>query len=153
MLDIKWIRENPEALDRALRSAAGRRGGARRGRRLIALDEARRAQIVKAQEAQTRRNAASKEIGQAKAAKDEATAAALMAEVAELKTFLGSAEEEEQAADKALEDALAVIPNVPLDDVPVGPTSTPMSRRAAGATARRAELTPRSTSSSARRSG
>ena len=44
-----------------------------------------------------------------------------MAEVAELKTFLGSAEDEGKRLDKALEDALAVIPNVPFDDVPVGP--------------------------------
>ena len=82
MLDIKWIRENPEALDRAL---ANRGGGAGRPTRLIALDEARRAHIRKLEEAQARRNAASKEIGKAKAQKDEATAARLMAEVAALK--------------------------------------------------------------------
>ncbi len=122
MLDIKWIRDNPEALAEALT----KRGSASEAARvtvdgLIAMDEARRAQIVKVEEAQARRNAASKEIGKAKAAKDEATAAALMAEVAELKTFLGTAEDEGKRLDKALEDALAVIPNVPLDDVPVGP--------------------------------
>ena len=60
-------------------------------------DEARRAHILKLEEAQARRNAASKEIGKAKAAKDEATAAKLMAEVAELKTFLPRAEERGQA--------------------------------------------------------
>jgi seryl-tRNA synthetase len=122
MLDIKWIRDNPEALAEALT----KRGSAPEAARatvddLIAMDEARRAQIVKVEEAQARRNAASKEIGKAKAAKDEATAAVLMAEVAELKTFLGTAEEEGKRFDKALDDALAVIPNVPFDDVPVGP--------------------------------
>jgi seryl-tRNA synthetase len=121
MLDIKWIRDNPDALAAALT----KRGSAPEAARatvddLIAKDEARRAQIVKVEEAQARRNAASKEIGKAKAAKDEATAAALMAEVADLKIFLGSAEEEGKRLDKALDDALAVIPNVPLDDVPVG---------------------------------
>ena len=73
---------------------------------------------------QTRRNAASKEIGQAKAQKDEARAQALMAEVAALKDAMKAAEDEERAAEKALDDALAIIPNVPLDDVPVGPDET-----------------------------
>jgi seryl-tRNA synthetase len=122
MLDIKWIRDNPEALTAALTKRAWAPDAARdEVDGLIAMDEARRAQIVKIEEAQARRNAASKEIGKAKGAKDEATAAALMAEVAELKTFLGGAEEEGKRLDKALDDALAVIPNVPFDDVPVGP--------------------------------
>ena len=77
MLDIKWIRDNPEALDRALEN----RGAEPAAATLIALDEARRAHIVKLEEAQARRNAASKEIGKAKAAKDEAEAQRLMAEV------------------------------------------------------------------------
>jgi seryl-tRNA synthetase len=117
MLDIKWIRENPEALDRALANRNAEPAAAR----LIGLDEARRAHIVRLEEAQARRNAASKEIGKAKATKDEATAARLMAEVTELKTFLTEAETRGKELDKALEDALAVVPNVPLDDVPVGP--------------------------------
>ena len=116
MLDIRWIRENPDALDRALAN----RGAEPAAQGLIALDAARRASVQKAQEAQTRRNAASKEIGQAKAAKDEARAQALMAEVASLRDAIKAAEEEERAADKALNDALAIIPNVPLEDVPVG---------------------------------
>jgi seryl-tRNA synthetase len=117
MLDIRWIRDNAEALDRALRN----RGAEPAAARLIALDEARRAAIQKLQDAQTRRNAASKEIGQAKAAKDEARAQALMAEVANLKEAMRAGEEEERAATKALDDALAMIPNMPADDVPVGP--------------------------------
>src|SRR5262245_25334581 len=116
MLDIRWIRENPEALDRALMD---RRAEPAAGR-LIALDEARRAAITKAQELETRRNAASKEIGQAKAKKDEARASALMAEVAALKDHMAAAEKAEKDATKALDDELATIPNVPLDDVPVG---------------------------------
>jgi len=116
MLDIKWIRDNPDALDRAL----GNRGAEPAAKRLIALDEARRGAIQTLQDIQTRRNAASKEIGQAKAAKDEARAAALMAEVSALKDGMKTAEEAEREADKALADALAEIPNVPADDVPVG---------------------------------
>jgi len=116
MLDIRWIRENPEAIDRAL----DKRGAPPEAARLIALDEARRTAIGKLEEAQQRRNAASKEIGKAKGQKDEAWAQALMAEVADLKTVMQVLEEEVRTADKALDDALAVIPNVPLDDVPVG---------------------------------
>jgi seryl-tRNA synthetase len=122
MLDIKWIRENPEALATALlnRNWAADKAKAEVDR-LIALDEARRTQIVKVEEAQARRNAASREIGKAKAQKDEDGAVRLMAEVAELKAFLGEAEERGRALDRELEEALAVIPNVPLPEVPVGP--------------------------------
>ncbi|KXF77771.1 serine--tRNA ligase [Paramesorhizobium deserti] len=116
MLDIKWIRENPEAFDDAL----AKRGMEPLSSGLIALDEKRRQHVGRVQEAQERRNAASKEIGKAMAEKDAATAEKLKAEVAELKTFLQEAEGEERRLDKELADALGVIPNVPLDDVPVG---------------------------------
>ena len=76
--------------------------------------------MTRLQEAQARRNAASKEIGKAKAAKDEAKAAALMAEVAALKDELASGEEEQAEADKALHEALSVIPNIPREEVPEG---------------------------------
>jgi seryl-tRNA synthetase len=124
MLDIKWIRDNPDALETALRNRGVAAGAATAEvRNLIALDEARRANIAKLQEAQERRNAASKEIGKAKAQKDEATAQKLMAEVSALKDDLPKLEDEGRKLEKALEDALAVVPNVPLDDVPVGDAS------------------------------
>jgi seryl-tRNA synthetase len=116
MLDIRWIRENPEALDRALKN----RGAEPLSAKLIGLDETRRAAILKLEEAQARRNAASKDIGKAMAAKDSATADRLKAEVATLKDTMTAMEAEQKAAEKALEDALAIVPNVPLDDVPVG---------------------------------
>jgi seryl-tRNA synthetase len=125
MLDIKWIRENPDALDRAL---VNRRAEVA-ARRLIALDTGRRQAVQHSQEAQTRRNSASKEIGQAKAQKDEVRAQALMAEVASLKDAIKAAEEEERAAQKALDEALAIVPNVPLDDVPVGDESANLELR------------------------
>ena len=121
MFDIKWIRDNPEAFDAGLKKRGISPGGdVKFASDLIALDEARRSVITRLQEKQARRNAASKEIGKAKAAKDEAKAAALMAEVAALKDELAKGEDEQRAADKALHDALSVIPNVPLDEVPVG---------------------------------
>ena len=86
----------------------------------MALDEKRRAAITKFEQAQARRNAASKEIGDAKKTKDEARANKLMAEVAELKTSLPTMEEEQRALAAELDKELAQIPNLPLDDVPDG---------------------------------
>ncbi|MBJ6131744.1 serine--tRNA ligase [Ochrobactrum sp. Q0168] len=116
MLDIKWIRENPEDLDKAL----AKRGAGPLSSQLIALDEKRRENVGKVQAAQERRNAASKEIGKAMAEKDAATADRLKAEVSELKNFLAEAEEEERRLVKELNDALSTIPNIPLGDVPLG---------------------------------
>ena len=121
MFDIKWIRDNRDAFDAGLKRrgiAAG--GDVKFAAELIALDEGRRKVITRLQEAQARRNAASKEIGKAKGAKDEARAAALMAEVAALKDELASGEDEQKARDRELHDALSLIPNLPADDVPVG---------------------------------
>ena len=93
MLDIKWIRENPKALVDAL---------VKRGEEpedaqaivddLIAKDEARRQHLVDLQKAQERRNAASKEIGNAMRDKDMALAERLKAEVGEIKSFIQGAE-------------------------------------------------------------
>src|SRR6478735_8184745 len=98
MHDIKWIRENPEAFDTALK----RRGLEPLSAVLLAIDEERRAAIAKSEQAQARRNSASKEIGDAKKAKDEARAAKLMAEVAELKTSMPQLEAGAKAADEEL---------------------------------------------------
>jgi seryl-tRNA synthetase len=117
MHDIRLIRENPDAFDDGLR----RRGLEPLSAELIALDERRRGAIAGLQAAQELRNALSKEIGQAKTKKDEARAQALMAEVAGLKESVPKLEAEERAAGKALEDALAEIPNTPNRDVPEGP--------------------------------
>lgn len=116
MHDIKAIRDNPDAFNRALK----RRGLEPQAQRLLALDEQRRALITKLEQGQARRNAASKEIGQAKAKKDEATAQKLMAEVAELKTSIPALEAQEKDVSEALARELAQIPNAPLDDVPEG---------------------------------
>ncbi|MBN9147412.1 MAG: serine--tRNA ligase [Nitrobacter sp.] len=116
MHDIKAIRDNPQAFDAALK----RRGLEPLAASLLAIDEKRRAAILASEQAQARRNAASKEIGEAKKAKDEARAAKLMAEVAELKTTMPDMEAAAKTADEELKKALAEIPNLPLDDVPEG---------------------------------
>jgi seryl-tRNA synthetase len=120
VFDIKWIRENAEAFDAGLK----RRGLAPQAAVLVALDDKRRQTLTTLQEAQSRRNAASKEIGKAKGAKDEATAARLMAEVAELKDTIAKGEDEERKLDAAIKAALEVIPNLPRADVPDGADET-----------------------------
>ncbi|ODT56238.1 MAG: serine--tRNA ligase [Methylobacterium sp. SCN 67-24] len=116
MYDIKWIRENAEAFDRGLK----RRGLEPLSSSLLALDDTRRAAIAKAQAAQERRNALSKEIGKAMGAKDLALAEKLKAEVAALKDAGPALEAEERAAVEALSEQLAAIPNQPHEDVPEG---------------------------------
>jgi seryl-tRNA synthetase len=116
MHDIKSIRDNPDAFDAALK----RRGLAPLSSSLLAIDEKRRAAILASEQAQARRNSASKEIGEAKKAKDEARAATLMAEVAELKTTMPQLEAAAKAADEELNKELAAIPNLPLGEVPDG---------------------------------
>ena len=116
MHDIKWIRDNAAAFDAALK----RRGLEPLSRSLLAIDEERRAAILKSEQAQARRNAASKEIGDAKKAKDDARAAKLMAEVTKLKTTMPELELAAKTADDELAIALKAIPNLPSDDVPDG---------------------------------
>jgi seryl-tRNA synthetase len=116
MHDIKSIRDNPEAFDAGLK----RRGLAPMSASLLAIDEKRRAAILASEQAQARRNAASKEVGDAKKAKDEVRAAALMEEVAKLKTTMPQLEVAAREADAELARELAAIPNLPLDEVPEG---------------------------------
>ena len=116
MHDIRFIRENPEAFDAAM----ARRGLQPLAAGLIALDEKRRAITTRLQEAQGRRNEASKAIGQAMGKGDTETAEALKAEVAELKQTMPTLEEEDRKLAEELENALAIIPNLPANDVPDG---------------------------------
>src|SRR5690606_32205125 len=109
MFDIKWIRDNPEAFDQAM---SRRKNVSVRSADLIAIDERRRQVILRLNEAQEKRNAFSKQIGQAKAQKDEARAAELMEEVSRLKQFISAGEAEERAVEKELRDALSAIPNM-----------------------------------------
>lgn len=116
MLDIKWIRDNAEALDAAL----AKRGAEPLAAGLIALDEKRRSVVQSLQDMQSRRNTASKEIGAAMGKKDMELAEKLKAEIAHLKDLMPAAEEEERQVSAELTDQLSRIPNIPLDDVPVG---------------------------------
>jgi seryl-tRNA synthetase len=116
MHDIRWIREHKEKFDRGL----ARRGLPPEADKLLAIDERRRAAIQKAEAALARRNAVSKEIGAAKKSNEEGAAQALMAEVARLKTEIPALEDEAKKLSEELDDVLAWIPNLPLDEVPDG---------------------------------
>ena len=116
VFDIKWIRDNLEAFDAGLK----RRGLAPMSAELIAIDEKRRAHVTSLQGMQSRRNAASKEIGKAIGVRDTALADKLKAEVATLKDALQVGEDEERKINAELNEKLSGIPNLPLEDVPEG---------------------------------
>lgn len=116
MFDIKWIRDNAETFDKALQ----RRGLAALSGDLLVLDDARRKTVQAMNDLQEKRNASSKQIGQAKAQKDEARAQELMAEVAGLKTELQTLEERARTETEALDVKLSGIPNMPFAEVPEG---------------------------------
>lgn len=120
MHDLKYIRENPQDFDAALI----RRGAAPVAASILALDENRRAILTEMQNAQARRNEASKAIGAAMAKGDTATAEALKAEVAQLKDTLPSLEERERSAGAELDSLVAGLPNLPAVDTPDGADET-----------------------------
>jgi seryl-tRNA synthetase len=134
MHDIKFIRDETPAFIAGLK----RRGFANAqslADELLAKDKELRALLTDLQQMQARRNEASKLIGQAKAKKDEAGASALLAEVAGLKEAIQQGEQKERDLSEALKQALAVIPNLPADDVPDGvdeSANVPVAARAFG---------------------
>ena len=116
MHDIRAIRENPAAFDAAL----ARRGLSPMSPAILALDNDRRAKILASETAAAAQNAASKEVGAAKARGDDAEFERLRALVAEKKAEIAKLTEEAAAEDSALRDMLMRIPNLPLDAVPQG---------------------------------
>ena len=116
MHDLKALRADPDAFAAGL----ARRGISDAADALLAADAERRAAETKAQEALARRNAASKEIGAAMAAKDGAKAEALKAEVAGVKDEIAALEEAARTASDKAEALLVSLPNLPAADVPDG---------------------------------
>ncbi|MEM8822397.1 MAG: serine--tRNA ligase [Pseudomonadota bacterium] len=116
MHDIRTIRDDPQGFDAAL----ARRGLAPLSSGLLALDEARRSCITASETALAERNAASKQVGAAKAKGDEAEFERLRALVADKKAEIARLEDEAREKDAALRDALLEIPNLPDADVPDG---------------------------------
>ncbi len=114
MFDLKAIRENPADYDKGW----ALRGLAPQTPEILALDEKYRAVLTALQEAQSRRNEASRAIGMAKS--KGGNASDLMAEVAQLKTSMPVLEEEARKLGEELQDLLAGLPNIPAGDVPEG---------------------------------
>jgi seryl-tRNA synthetase len=139
MHDIRLIRENPEMFDAGL----ARRGLDPQAARLIALDEMRREASTRMQQAQSRRNDASKAIGAAMGKGDTATAEALKAEVASLKDELPVLEEKERALGTELDQFLAALPNLPLAEVPNGADEDANVEVARWGTQRAFDFTPK----------
>ena len=121
MLDVKWIRENPDAFVTGLKKRNLTPDPTEILNQIMTIDSQRRETIQQLQDLQARRNAASKEIGNAKKEKNEAEAQRLMDEISGLKDTIQQGEENERAQDEAMRTLLAGIPNIPADDVPVGP--------------------------------
>ncbi|WP_126977381.1 serine--tRNA ligase [Frigidibacter oleivorans] len=139
MHDIRAIRDNPAAFDAAL----SRRGLAGMSSQVLALDEARRARILAAETAQAAQNAASKEVGAAKARGDEAEFERLRALVAEKKAENAALTEAAKADDAALRELLMTIPNLPAADVPDGADETGNVEIRRWGTPRRFDFAPR----------
>lgn len=116
MYDIRWIRDNPEAFDHGMDA----RGNSVRAAELSSQYEARLAVQQSLQEKQSERNATAKLIGKAKGQGDETEAQRLMQATADLKAEVQRLEEEDRTREAELNDVLAAIPNLPMEDVPVG---------------------------------
>ena len=139
MHDIRQIRDNPAAFDAGL----ARRGATPASEAILALDVARRDLLTRTQEAQARRNEASKAIGAAMGKGDHATATALKAEVAALKDHLPALEDEERRVTAELNALLAALPNLPADDVPQGADEADNVEMTRWGTPRSFDFTPR----------
>ncbi len=116
MHDIRLIREDAAAFDAAL----ARRKLEPQSASLLALDEKRRALVTQSETLLAERNAASKQVGAAKAKGDDAEFERLRALVSENKDKIAALEAETAEADAALRDALMQLPNLPNADIPDG---------------------------------
>ncbi len=116
MLDIRLIRETPEVFDAAMTQ---RKSEISSGD-VLAIDAQRRAKIAEAEAAKAEQNAASKQVGAAKASGDEAEFERLRALVGEKKDAVARLNDEAKACDAQLTELLMALPNIPFDDVPEG---------------------------------
>lgn len=139
MHDLKYIRENPQEFDAAL----DRRGTPPVASSIVALDENRRLILTEMQNAQARRNEASKAIGAAMGKGDTELAETLKAEVAQLKETLPLLEERERLAGADLDALLAGLPNLPFADTPDGADESDNIEIARWGTPRQFDFPPR----------
>lgn len=117
MLDIKFVRENPDLVDKACES---RQNAHWDREKFFELDEERRSVIAEVEALQAARNSASKEIGQLMREDKKEEAEAKKAEVAANKERIATLDDRRDAVEKELFDLVAAIPNIPHEDVPYG---------------------------------
>ena len=117
MLDIKFVRENPDVVDKACES---RQNAHWDREKFFELDEERRSVIAEVEKLQAERNSVSKQIGQLmrEGKKDEAEAA--KARVAANKDRIASLDGRRNEVEAALFDLVSRIPNIPHESVPYG---------------------------------
>ena len=118
MLDLRWIRDNPDGLDRGLE----RRGLQPLSAEILSLDGSRRARQTELQGHRTRRNEASREIGAAKKAGRDASA--LIDEVGAIKARMQTLEDDCANLESQIDARLMDVPNLPAEEVPDGPDET-----------------------------
>ncbi len=114
MHDIRFIREQPETFDAALK----RRNLSPQSSDILALDGERRAAQTEMQDLQAKRNEASKQIGEIK--RQGGDADALMQQVAAMKERLSNLEDMDKLYARRLQELLSSLPNMPFADVPEG---------------------------------
>ena len=117
MLDIKFVRENPDLVDKACES---RQNAHWDREKFFELDEERRSVIAEVEALQAARNSASKEIGQLMHEGKKEEAEAKKAEVTANKERIATLDDRRDAVEKELFDLVAAIPNIPHEDVPYG---------------------------------
>ena len=117
MLDIKFVRENPDVVDKACES---RQNAHWDREKFFELDEERRSVIAEVEKLQAERNSVSKQIGQLmrEGKKDEAEAA--KARVAANKDRIASLDDRRNEVEAALFGLVSRIPNIPHESVPYG---------------------------------
>jgi seryl-tRNA synthetase len=119
MIDIQLLRNSLEPVAARLKT----RGYELDTAAFNALENRRKALQTATEQLQAQRNALAKQVGQAKAKKDEAQAATLMAQGAGLGEKLKGMEVENEALQAQLREFVSLIPNLPHESVPVGGSS------------------------------
>lgn len=120
MHDIRFIRENPAAFDKAL-SRRGLAPMSVSSKEILQIDTARRTAIKAAEDGQAQLNGLSKQAGAAKASGDDQAFETLRNGIAARKSLIAEQEAHAKQLDADLRDVLLSIPNLPLDEVPEGP--------------------------------
>jgi seryl-tRNA synthetase len=114
MLDLKFVRQNPETVEEALQ----KRGGKISLADFLQLEKERRAILSQVEEMKAERNRVSKEVGRMKQAGEDASV--IMEEMRQLGEKIASLDERFKQVEVDLEDILLGIPNLPDSSVPIG---------------------------------